>query len=444
MKTGIVGPRSSVERVINHLETKKLFVEYVPVVYERLIEAVPIIRAHLGNVDNFFFVGPIPYHYVRRKMNLPCPVEHSVVDAYAITNVLFQAAVNDHIDIRKVSSDFYDNDNIYKAYQNLGYDQEDLMINEASYDIFEEGYPMKNAQYHIENIDEGRANFCMTGTLQTYQYLKDEGYPVYLVHSSMDEPEEKINRLRLRNVMAVQDENQETVISVELDYKEKDNGDSITELQNYQIRGNAMEKIYYYAQRLDASVERSDAGKVIYRIYTTKSVLSDETEGFRRVLLMEELQGLYGVERVSIGIGLGRTSAEARRNSDFGRERALTNDVSCFYIVYEDQKIAGPIIQVEVPRKVEEINGELYMISRETQVGLDKLIIIDSVIDQYGVDVITPGELARLSSLPLNRINRLISKLESSGYAKIVGKKPLSGSGRPSRLIQINLKKRSK
>ena len=302
---------------------------------------------------------------------------------------------------------------------------------------------MKNAQFHIENLEEGRANLCLTGTLQTYQYLKDEGYPVYLVHASADEPEDKINRLRLRSVMAIQDENQATVISIELDYKDKDNGDSITELQNYQIRGNAMERVYYYAQRLDASVERSDSGKIIYRIYTNKSVLSDETEGFRRLLLMEELQSLFGIEKVGIGVGLGRTSAEARRNSDFGRERAINNDVSCFFIVYEDQKIAGPIIQVEAPKKTEEINGELYMISRETQVGLDKLIVIDSIIDQYGVDVITPGELARLSNLPLNRINRLITKLESAGYAKIVGKKPLSGSGRPSRLLQINLKKRS-
>jgi len=442
MKTGVVGPRSTVDRIINQLETKKLFVDYVPIVYERLHEVVPLVRAHVGNVDNFFFCGPIPYHYVRRKMNLPCPVEHSVVDAYAITTVLYQAALNDHVDVRKVTTDFYDNDNIGKALQNLGYSKEEVTISEASYDIFEEGYPMKNAQFHIENLEEGRANLCLTGTLQTYQYLKDEGYPVYLVHTSVDEPEEKINRLRLRSVMAVQDENQATVISIELDYKEKDNGDSITELQNYQIRGNAMEKIYYYAQRLDASVERSDSGKIIYRIYTTKSVLSDETEGFRRLLLMEELQSLYGIERVGIGIGLGRTSAEARRNSDFGRERALTNDMSCFYIVYEDQKIAGPIIQSETPKKTEEINGELYMISRETQVGLDKLIVIDSIIDQYGVDVITPGELARLSNLPLNRINRLITKLEGAGYAKIVGKKPLSGSGRPSRLIQINLKKR--
>jgi hypothetical protein len=443
MKTGIVGPRSTVDRIINQLETKKLFVEYVPVVYERLSEVVPMVRAHVGNVDNFFFCGPIPYHYVRRKMNLPCPVEYSVVDAYAITNVLFQAAVNDHIDVRKVTSDFYENDNLLKALKNLGYSEEEVSVLEASYDIFEEGYPMKNAQFHIENLEEGRANLCLTGTLQTYQYLKDEGYPVYLIHASADEPEDKINRLRLRSVMAIQDENQATVISIELDYKDKDNGDSITELQNYQIRGNAMERVYYYAQRLDASVERSDSGKIIYRIYTNKSVLSDETEGFRRLLLMEELQSLFGIEKVGIGVGLGRTSAEARRNSDFGRERAINNDVSCFFIVYEDQKIAGPIIQTEAPKKTEEINGELYMISRETQVGLDKLIVIDSIIDQYGVDVITPGELARLSNLPLNRINRLITKLESAGYAKIVGKKPLSGSGRPSRLLQINLKKRS-
>lgn len=444
MKTGIVGPKATVERVIRNLENKKLFVEYVPIVYERLYELPSLIRAHLGVVDSLFFIGPIPYHYVLRKMDLPCPVEHGTVDAYAITSALFKAAVNDHINISKISVDFYENENTAKALKSLGYNESTFNIESAHYDIFEEGYPMRNAQFHIENLKSRKANLVLTGTVETYEYLKEEGYPVYLVYSSIDDPEEKINRLRLRNVLDLQDENFSAVISLEIEYEEDFDGDSITELQNYQIHTAVMERAYYYAQRLDASAERGNFGKDIYRIYTTKSILNDETDGFRNLVLLSELESIYGISKVSIGIGLGQTPAAARRNAEFGRERATAIEVSSFFIVYEDQKIAGPIIQGEVAKRTEDVNSELYMISRDTQVSLDKLVVIESVLTQYGVDVITPGELARLSNMPLNRINRIISRLESGGYAKIVGKKPLSGSGRPSRLLQINLKDRKR
>ncbi|NLN84397.1 MAG: hypothetical protein GX138_08650 [Firmicutes bacterium] len=441
MKTGIVGPKATVDIVLKILENKKLFVEYIPIVYQNLQELPTLLRAHLSAVDNLFFVGPIPYHYVVQKMNLPCPAEYASVDAYAISKTLFKAAVFDGHDVSKLSVDFFENDNPKQALLDLEYKAEDINIEMAHFDIFDENYPELNAQFHKENYAQGKANVILTGTVKTYEILKEDGYPAYLVYTSPSLPEDMINRLRLRNVMALQDDNLSAVISIQLKYKDDFDGDSITELQNFKIHATVMEKVYYYAQRLDASVEKGELGKIIYRIYTSKAVLSDDTEGFRQLLLMEELEGIFGVEKVCIGLGLGKTSAEARRNADFGRERAASNDVSCFFIVYEDQKIAGPIIQVEVPKRTDDFNSELFMISRDTQIGLDKLIVIDSVLNQYNVDVITPGELARLTELPLNQVNRLITKLESSGYAKVVGKKPLSGSGRPSRLLEFNLKK---
>ena len=442
MKTGIVGPKITVERIISNLETKKLFVEYVPIIYEKLQDAVALVRAHIGVVDNFYFTVPIPYHYIRTKMTLPCPVEYRTVDMNAFVVMLFQANYHFHCDIKKVTADFYDNTNLAKAYNLLEIPASQVKILEAQYDIFDNEYPEKNAEFHIANIAEGNANFCLTGTERTYEILKAKGYPVIMAQPSQEQPEMQINQLRLRNVMALRDENESSVISIAVEYGVEQEGAITTELQNYQIRGQIMEKIYYYAQRLDAAVEKQENGDLIYRIYTTKSILSDETSGYRKLRLLDELPGLFGVVKVGIGIGLGETTAEAKRNADFGCERASNYETDCFFIVYDDQKIAGPIIQTEVVKKNEEINGELYLISRDTQVGLDKLIIIDAVLDQYGVDVITPGELARLCELPLNRVNRLITKLESSGYARVIGKKPLNGSGRPSRLVQINLKKR--
>ena len=47
-------------------------------------------------------------------------------------------------------------------------------------------------------------------------------------------------------------------------------------------------------------------------------------------------------------------------------------------------------------------------------------------------------ELSEASGLSIRSINRIISKLELSGYCTVVGKKILNDTGRPSRIIQFD------
>jgi DNA-binding MarR family transcriptional regulator len=61
------------------------------------------------------------------------------------------------------------------------------------------------------------------------------------------------------------------------------------------------------------------------------------------------------------------------------------------------------------------------------------------VTGQYGKDEFTIKELAPLFGVTTRTMNRIIEKFEANGYCKIIGKRVIGNSGRPSRIIQLNL-----
>jgi transcription initiation factor IIE alpha subunit len=69
---------------------------------------------------------------------------------------------------------------------------------------------------------------------------------------------------------------------------------------------------------------------------------------------------------------------------------------------------------------------------------MNKLYKLERAVRKYGSNVFISKDLARECNMTHNSMNRLLLKLEESGYAKVVGKQPTSNTGRPSRLIRLN------
>lgn len=70
---------------------------------------------------------------------------------------------------------------------------------------------------------------------------------------------------------------------------------------------------------------------------------------------------------------------------------------------------------------------------------LARICQIERVVRINGLETATPGELAALCGMSLCNMNRIIARLEQSGYARIIGKHPSAPRGRPSRLVRILL-----
>ena len=131
-------------------------------------------------------------------------------------------------------------------------------------------------------------------------------------------------------------------------------------------------------------------------------------------------------------------------NKLFNKKADILIDV-VFPIVHgtncEDGTIAGPLTYEAAPfasQPASAANKRLLEISVRSQIGMNTLKKLESILQEYAIDVTTPQKIAELMNMSPRNMNRLLAKLEDSGYVKVAGKETRGSSGRPSRLIRFH------
>ena len=105
----------------------------------------------------------------------------------------------------------------------------------------------------------------------------------------------------------------------------------------------------------------------------------------------------------------------------------------------EKQHFFGPLSLKDGPGEKIPSGSHLEAISRQTNIGLPTLLKIEQTLRQYQVQRFTSTELAFYCGMPLRSMNRLLQRLEEHGYVSQVGKDPQPATGRPRRLLKIDL-----
>ena len=84
------------------------------------------------------------------------------------------------------------------------------------------------------------------------------------------------------------------------------------------------------------------------------------------------------------------------------------------------------------------MDNALYKISDTSGLSINSIYKLYCIILQNNKNTFTPKELAEYYGVTLRSIYRVIENLEASGHAKIIGKKVIGKSGRPTRIIKLD------
>ena len=436
MRIGIIGPQATVDEVLTAVSTSGLFVECVPLVYSSYKETVELVERNENNVDGFLFTGTTPFRYASKYLSPKQQWEYLPRNTTSFLCALLKAAYINNYGISSISVDSYDELFIRKAYAEIGLTGEDIKIIESPYNIFNEDYEMKVAEFHYDNFKSGRSNVCVTGLKSIQELLKKKNVPVVKLSPTAELIIQQINKMRLLHKLTLSEKNIVAVIAFSVSFEIENSYYGKSELHMFMSRNKVTEIIYAFAQRIGAAVETHENG--VYHAYTTKDVVETETNGFSSFNILHSIGIINGVKSVSIGIGLGKTSLDAKYNAKIGQSRAEKCGINCFFIVKDDHEVVGPITDVGEKTDEKVLDKHLYEISRRTGIGMNKLYKLERAVRKYGSNVFISKDLARECNMTHNSMNRLLLKLEESGYAKVVGKQPTSNTGRPSRLIRLN------
>ena len=175
-----------------------------------------------------------------------------------------------------------------------------------------------------------------------------------------------------------------------------------------------------------------------YLLFCTKSILETETQNFQNLFILSDVSKNTS-STISIGIGYGITVREAKYNAQKGMKKAINSNGDKAFIVY-NKKVIGPIVSTE--KKLENntqlfIDEKYNLIASNTNISVNTIFKLHCIIDETKKKTFTSLELANHLDITPRSMNRIINKLESNNYSKIIGKKVISKAGRPSRIIEL-------
>ncbi|MCT4595764.1 MAG: hypothetical protein N4A57_16065 [Anaeromicrobium sp.] len=436
MKLGVIGPEKSIEIVSDVVRKNFKYIELVSLKYNIYKEAPVIVEKFQGELDGILFTGTTPFIFASKLVIPSIPWEY-IPSSHesSLLNVLLKASALKGYDISRISFDSYNSDLLYEAYGEIGIEKDKLNISIAEEKILDNEYIDYLYNFHKQNYSNGRVSCCITGIESVYKKLLLRKIPCFKSKNTSNIIREMVTKLKLKHLVHINQTNQIVVLVVEMDLPDEQ---SIINKNEYQMALKNMkisEQIYLFAQRIQAAVIELSFGN--YILFSTRSILESETNNLREIELISMINK-NTTSTVSIGIGYGRTAREAKYGANLGKERAKKCGGNRVFVVYEGEKIIGPINNLQSNNeKEEQIDEKFIEIARKSGLGINTIFKLHSIVKQYRLNSVTPSELARLYGITLRSMNRIIRKLEQSGYVKIVGRKSPSDVGRPSRIIHI-------
>ena len=450
MKIGIIGPKASVERVHSLIHMEDAYVECVEYPCS-LSNVVKLLERVQDDLDGILFTGTRYLRHACRNVSATIPWAPLKRSSTSLPYALFQAHLTG-CDIRRITYDLHGvtTDQLLRILQDrLGLDADSIALycynDTPQYEAYMNSdelagqYATGACAYHTENLKNGRASFCLTDSPSTAAVMSQRGYPVFLLTFEEEQVIASLNdlreRIKLRDGQGGE-ARQETVLCISVGMEDS-HGQGDREFRQIQSAAQVESNLYLFAQRIGAAVEkRSDSQ---YMVFTTWDELNAATGNLQVMDFASELLGVVDVERLALGIGCGPNHSIAKRNALQSHHSASQQSYSCYYVKEGGMPLEGPFIirQRQVTREFQDVM--LDRIARETNVGITVLQALSQAQRQYGFQSVTSSELADMTGMSLNNIHRVIVKLETKGYAEIVGRQSYAETGRPRRLIRLNL-----
>lgn len=437
LKILVAGGKRSVGIIQNFAEHTQLFADLEYLYTESYDEIVAELKVCQAAFDGILFTGATPYEYVSRRVEPCIPWEALPHTPQAFLSALLKAGYMNQWDLKKISVDTYPIEMIQNVYEEIGFDIRDIEIHSARFQPNDPNYLAYLLEHHRDNYHARRASFCITSNIVVSNILTEEKIPHVKIDPPSDVIIQKINALRLRHQLKMAEYNLVATIMIDIEVY-RDQIYRISELERFHSENEAREVVYVFAQNNRAAIYELSASRFV--LFTTLRQIEQYSENFQQFPLFQTIRRSENIKHVFIGVGLGTDSYGSKQNAENSLILAHRQNTDCLYLTYEDATVAGPFAYDAVnadSNPSSAANKRLLEISLRSQVGINTLKKLESILREYSVEVTTPQKMAELMNMSSRNMNRLLSKLEDAGYVKIAGKETRGQSGRPSRLIRF-------
>lgn len=429
-KIGVVGPASSVKRILDLGREFEFKMKFIPYPYHKTNETEKIVLENNPQVDYWLLSGPIPYGIAKKALGESEKLGYILLTEASLYKCFMDLGYSQGKLIERVSIDMMSESIVVEeAVQQLEKPPNHLYVK-----MFEVGIDPNNLfQFHLDLWKDGKTEGAFTCFPTVTHALKDAGVPAVSITPSRMEIQQTL-RIFWEKLRASYFK--DTQIGVEI--IEIESFDRIIEkagtpyhLQYLELR--LKEALIKLCEKLDGSLSEQGNGR--YVIFSSRGAIEREIQMLKETV---EYLSLEANAEVAIGIGFGVTVYSAETNAHRAIQLSKDKDDRDIVMIQENGMVIESVGQMEELVYSYRTDDQDFMEKlKKGNISAKTFNKIEALIRRMGWNDFTTKDLATNLRMTERNARRIVSELCEVNLAECTGEEALPTRGRPSKIYRL-------
>lgn len=430
---GFVGTASSGRRIMQVAERMDSSIRLVSAISDDARGARPKALQIAGESDVILFSGPLAYDLAVAQGNLSVPSVYVPPGGPALPTALLRAVLHEKVDLRQLSIDSLPEYEVHEAYEELEVDVSGVHV----MNYRESATSADFLRFHRKLHQDGKTVAAVTTLPEVAEELNRLGTPALTMRPDFTTLRTALNTAVLVGGGASLDNERIAVIFVRVpeSLTPRHKGTSISTF--VELKLGLLRELMREARRMDASVfPRDDAGVLVF---VSMGSLRAMTDDLATIPFAERIRAVLGFAP-DIGIGVGRTVAEAEANAEEAADNSAdTGELTAFMV--------GPGgARARIPRGVKADSPSSPPKEQPREREAEVLHQVLRALDRAGEEsrIVEAEQVAELLGVTLRTARRYLRSLVEADFAWELPPAQTNRVGRPPipfRLLEHRLRK---
>lgn len=429
-RVGVVGPESSVARILDVANQFKKEMKFYPFTYKQAIETKDIVLNHQKEVDAWLFSGPIPFAIAKGVLG----EDESLFGVLFLETGIYRSLVNLLLQkdsaFKQISIDLPEEFDIFDdAIRQLDYPIENLHVK-----TFPAGTSDKEIyEYHYQLWEKGEIDGVLTSYPGVKEMLEQKGIAVSWITTSRLEMKQTLLALSEKARTQYYKDTQVAVCFIEI-VKHEIEHEKEELLYDIQWKELKMEEtLLRVSRKLNGSFHK--AGKGDFMIFSSRGEVNQHKE-----LLQDTAQKIRNELKrsVAVGVGFGDSVLKAEFHARMAVQRSRSSQQDIFVFLDEHGEVEEYHNHHRIISYLSE-SDEPELVERLAQYKLSVQMYnkIRSHVEHKHWETFTSKDIALELGMGFRNAQRIILALRKAELIKEVGETKSSDKGRPMKLYSF-------
>lgn len=426
---GVIGPNSSVERIIQLGKEYEMTMNFVAFPYHDFHETVNIVKDNHHAVDAWFFSGQISYMVAKNTLQSGENLVYIQHTESGIYKCLLHMGFYQGEFLNKVSIDEITTSHLEQAVKQLDFAPKEIYV--KTFDVNTSTKELMD--FHIDLWNQQKTAGALTCFEAVYRGLKEAGVPAYHISTTDMEIRQTLRILEEKLRAFYFKDTQIGVQIIEIEHFDKisEKAKSSYHLQYLELK--LKETLLRFCEQLDGSLLEKGNGR--YIIFSSRGAIERKIKDLQDTIYQLSHESHT---TVTVGIGYGVTVHSAEINAQRAIQLSKEKSEQPIVIVQENGTITESAGEEDEVSFSYRINDDVLLEKlKKAKISLKNYSKLYTLIKKMNWQEFTIKDLAAHLYWDESNARRILASLCEVDLVEYTGKDAQISRGRPSKIYRL-------